>query len=163
MSKVVTPARLASAVGVCTGLAAAATSLAGVFTVGSSVGNAVVAGAGILTTGATVFKFLEGQSNFEQAVIHANAAQGNVVPLSAANSGPECHAGSDFTFSDPPEPDATEPVTFVADPAVDAELNAPSAGLNTAVLPGEEPLVDAPEPQRQVQQLVAAQAPEASA
>lgn len=73
MPSFVTPARLTALAGMATGLAAATTSLAGFFTVGSAVGNSIVAAAGVLGTVATAAKFLEGQAGWEQqAAQHAH-------------------------------------------------------------------------------------------
>lgn len=83
MPSFITPARLTAAIGVLTGLAAAVTAALGVvphdgqvYLVGQEV-------AGLLTTGVTVFKFLEGQASWEQQQAqHAHeAAQQDVGHL----------------------------------------------------------------------------------
>src|SRR6266576_1451335 len=66
-----TPARLATLVGVLTGLSAAATSLLNVFPKDTAVGRTIVAAVGVVATVISVAKFLEGQSAWEtQAAQH---------------------------------------------------------------------------------------------
>lgn len=110
VQKLFTPARLTAFVGVATGLAAAATSLAGVFTVGSAVGNTVVAAAGVLGTAASVFKFLEGQSAWEVANVQAQ----NALDLQAAD-----HAHYGNPAQTPPEPETPSAVLPDEEPIVE--------------------------------------------
>lgn len=132
MPKIITPARLTAGAGVATGLAAAATSLAGVFTTGSSIGNAIVTATGLLTTAASVFKFLAGQSAWEVAVQKSDAT--------AALVGPSAHVDEPVVF---------EPDFSVGDATNSAELDG-----------GEQPLTDvADEPARLQAQLPATDAP----
>ena len=119
MPKIITPARLPAASGVATGLAAAATSLAGIFTTGSGIGNAIVAAAGVLTTGASVFKFLEGQSAWETHI----APSGNASLAHAALAAQSVEE----------EPVQFEPDFNVGDATNAAELD-----------DGEQPLADEP-------------------
>jgi hypothetical protein len=67
MLKLLTPARVTAAVGVLTGLGAAASALAGALPTGG-VSSAVVAAAGLLVQATSIFKFLEGQSAWETHV-----------------------------------------------------------------------------------------------
>lgn len=120
MPSFITPARLTAASGVATGLAAAATALTGVFTTGSSVGNAIVGATGLLTTAASVFKFLEGQSAWEVA------AQ---APAAATSALVMAHAPKE------------EPVVFEPDFSVGDATN--SAELDGGEQPVEDP-VDGP-------------------
>lgn len=68
MTKIFTPARLAAALGVVTGLGASVTSVANVFPAESHVGRAVIAASGVLGVAGVLIKFLDGQSNWETTV-----------------------------------------------------------------------------------------------
>jgi hypothetical protein len=61
-----TPARIAAAIGVVSGLAATIAALADLLPKESGVGKALVAVGGLLTTGITLAKWLEGQAGWEQ-------------------------------------------------------------------------------------------------
>ncbi len=100
MPKFVTPARLAAALGVLTGLAAAATSLAGALPHDTAVERAVVGAAGVLGTCITLVKWLDGQAKWEgSAVGQAQAVQAAAVasqPVFVAADGPTL--GVDETY-----------------------------------------------------------------
>lgn len=125
-SKFLTPARLTAGVGVLTGLAAAVTAAINVVPSETGAGRALQTSFGLLTTAASVFKFLAGQSAFEVASIQAQ----NNLDLQAAG-----HAHDAAIYAAVSNPQPTGP---------------PEA--NTAELPDEEPIVETPEPDRLVAQ-----------
>lgn len=124
VSKFLTPARLTAGMGVLTGLAAAVTAAINVVPSETGAGRALQTSFGLLTTAASVFKFLAGQSAFEVATVQAQ----NALDLQAAG-----HAHDKVLFSSVPGSDAP-------------------AEAATAELPGEEPIVETPEPLRLVAQ-----------
>lgn len=70
----ITPARIAAAIGVLSGLAAAATALANAIPHGTSLDRALTSAAGLLLAGVTLFKWLAGQAAWEQQqAAHAHA------------------------------------------------------------------------------------------
>lgn len=75
VAKFLTPARLTAAIGVVTGLAAAATSALNVIPAETSGYRAVQTLVGVAAVGATVFKFLAGQSAWEVANVAAASAE----------------------------------------------------------------------------------------
>lgn len=86
MLKVLTPARLATALGVLSGLGAAVTALVGVVPQESAVGRAVVGAAGVLASAVTLVKYLEGEASWEQlqsAQTHSLVLAGIVAPEAA--------------------------------------------------------------------------------
>lgn len=97
VSKFLTPARLTAGVGVLTGLAAAVTAAINVVPSETGAGRALQTSFGLLTTAASVFKFLAGQSAFEVATIQAQ----NALDLQAAG-----HAHDKVLFSSVPQPEA---------------------------------------------------------
>ena len=109
MPKFITPARLVAALGVVTGLSAAATSLLDVLPKESAVGRVVVGGVGVLGTIATLIKWLDGQAKWEQQV----EAQRHQVALFASDPTPN-------TQPEPLEPAQLEgelPIDVADEPA----------------------------------------------
>lgn len=111
MPKFVTPARLAAAVGVVSGLGAAATALAGALPV-SPTQAAIVGAAGILGQAGVIFKFLEGQSNWETAQVHAAVLTAAPAIVEGVLPAPEVAVLGDG--DEPIVPDTPEPERLTA-------------------------------------------------
>jgi hypothetical protein len=127
MPKFVTPARLVAALGVVTGLSAAATSLLDVLPKESSASRLVLGGVGVLGTIATLIKFLDGQAGWEQ--------------LQAKQAHEVMQIERDRTY-------------YASLPQTTPELTQPEP-LEPAVLEDEVPIDVAAEPQRLYDQLPA--------
>jgi hypothetical protein len=100
MLKVLTPARLATALGVLSGLGAAVTALVGVVPQESAVGRAVVGAAGVLGSSVTLVKYLEGEASWEQQ----QSAQAHQLVLSGLAPAPNAEVAVLPADDEPIEP-----------------------------------------------------------